>query len=122
VRLKWFLGNSFYLQGGAGLRQMQATDSSVFFSSLVVADTYKSTFSSSYAIGEIGLGNRWQFSNFTIGCDWVGYAVPLAKLSSSESFTGPITESQKASDRDNFDKRSSEGNLMLLRFHLGVSF
>ena len=119
VRTKLFVGNSFYVQGGLGIRNLESVDDSL---SLFGTDSYNSTFTSSYLVGEIGIGNRWQFSAFTIGCDWVGYLVPVAKLSSSEKFSGTVSETTKADDRQTFDKQSENGNLLLVRFHLGWAF
>ena len=122
ARFKWFLNNSFYLQFGAGIRQMEAIDDSSYFSTAFNLESYSSKFSAVHGIAEVGLGNRWQFSSFTIGCDWVGYVVPLAKLSSSESFSGAVSDDQKTKDRSNFEKEAGAGNLLLLRLHLGMSF
>lgn len=119
ARTKWFVGNSFYVQGGAGLRQLSAVDD---VSAFIGTDSYRTSFASSYLVGEVGIGNRWQFDSFTIGCDWVGYLVPLAKLSSSESFSGNESEATKDDDRKNFTSQSENGNLLLVRFHLGWAF
>jgi hypothetical protein len=64
ARAMIFLGNSFYLAGGAEKRTIYRSGD--VFSSQRTRDVFKDA-GLTYT-----LGNRWTFSHFTIGVDWVG--------------------------------------------------
>jgi hypothetical protein len=116
-RGRWFLGNSFNLSAGAGLRQYSVVNSSWLSSA-----NRKSNFSASEIAIDGQLGNRWQIGAFTIGCDWVGFMTALATLSTSESHEDGVSESDKESRRSSFDDRRKSLMLYLTRFQIGAAF
>lgn len=111
-----FFGNSFYAFAGGGIRMIEASQSDFIF-----ATDYESTFKSTHLVGGGGIGNRWQWSNFTMGCDWVAYMQPIFKISSSSSATDE-GGTRFGEDESNYDSRVNSGNTITTRFHLGVSF
>ncbi len=118
ARAKWFLGNSFYINTGAGVRDI-SFDSS--YSMLGLASESKSIRASTSAIGlDVGLGNQWQWDTFTMGCDWIGYFQPVSVSNRDGDSTG-----LSQSDLNSFKSSTSmgeESHLSLLRFYLGASF
>jgi len=81
VNAKYFTGNSFYFKGGLAYRQIGLKNLNYTPNSSSLIDTKVSasdvgTVDSLAA--EFSLGNQWQWSAFTIGCDWIGVMVPLA--------------------------------------------
>ena len=113
IRYKRFFGNSFNVYGGGGLRQLT-------FSSPTVSGSDTLT-SRSLAV-ETGIGNHWSFDNLSIGCDWVGLLIPVATLSSSDSFKSDKSAESIESDRNSFKKNSNSTDLMTVRFFLGAQF
>lgn len=116
-----FVGNSFYVFAGAGMRMMEATSSDFVLSSS--SEEYVSTHANTSVVAQGGIGNRWQWdSGFTLGCDWVGYAYPVAELSRSSSYEGEPSEEEQAESQADFDARATAGTLVAVRFHLGFAF
>ena len=119
VRFKKFEGNSFYWRLGILYRTI-SFDASILAATLGASNvTVKG---SAYSLGpELAIGNQWQWSNFTMGCDWIGYFTPVVSNSTVDSNTNA-----KASDYDDakssMKKLANTGNWELLRFYLGVSF
>ena len=119
LHLKYFPGNTFYMNSGLDYRQIDYNDryyisydsgyQTARFKSRSVALTY-------------GIGNQWQWENFTLGCEWVGIAAPIA----SEVTDSVIPERISRYDNDDYKadikRYSSDGALTLVRFYLGASF
>jgi hypothetical protein len=127
LRLKYFLGNSFYVNAGASYRELDLVINEWLFSDRRLARSMH------HAGGEISFGNSWQFATFTIGCDWGGYFFPLKKTKDTRSTSGstrPIfgTRADAADDDDDFSSEqrwedyASSGTWQAVRFHLGWSF
>jgi hypothetical protein len=137
TRAKWFAGNSFYLTGGLGVRMFEATRPRYDFK----ADTgFETSTAASYErtslTGDLAIGNQWQFSSFTIGCDWAGIMAPLATLSESSS-QNPSSKSEETSaladdttseeeearqDEEEMKAYASAARPQFVRFYLGWSF
>lgn len=129
VRLKSFIGNSFYLNFGAGARRTEAEAVSGYDRTLGLTELdLQDQTSATHLVGEFSLGNRWQFGNFTMGCDWIGIAMPFYEISRREELDKGYAK-RGAYDDDEVDeerkdrKEFVEGSgLELLRFSLGVAF
>ncbi len=96
AQARWFFSNSF--EGGAlaGIATNKI-DYEIGYSSQPVAGTVKST---SVVAGGF-IGNHWTFdSGFTIGCDWVGFMVPLASSFSESSTTSSSASADDIQLRD----------------------
>ncbi len=116
ARVRFFVGNSFNLVAGAGLRQSKS-------------DVYKwsdhdvqSHFRSNSIITEVSLGNRWQFSNFTLGVDWFGLMGPLAKFSSSTSHDADVSDSSRESRSTEFNDGNNRLRYSFVKLQLGAAF
>jgi hypothetical protein len=130
ARARWFTGNSFNLAAGIGLRKSLHSSRPILFTSsdsetspsdtLSLADsTDDYEIRADHLVGELSIGNRWQFSAFTIGCDWIGFASPIRELSFKETaYNGQVSES----DRNSSTADLNSSSLILTRFHLGFSF
>lgn len=121
VRLKHWFGNSFYVNGGLGLRSLKA---SVTLEPLTGTTDYTSSATASSFGGSLVIGNRWQWETFTMGCDWIGFFVPLstteAKVTAPSSTD--YSEEDRQSAEDDMNDLALSGSPMFLRFYLGVSF
>ena len=136
ARAKWFLGNSFYLTGGAGYRDNTVSERNVEYDDANRVSIPSVRAHTQEAItAELGIGNQWQFSGFTIGCDWVGLSQPVATLSSEVTVDGEpesislIQDNSSAAKQEEAEKNRREmdtqvgsGSVQLVRFYLGWSF
>lgn len=70
------------------------------------------------------VGNQWQWSNFTIGCDWLGVMVPVAVLKIDDRFgnTTGISDSSRKSLDDAWMTLGKTTSVMLTRLYVGASF
>jgi hypothetical protein len=119
LRLKHWFGNSFYLNGGVGLRTVEGEAS---LEPILGEEDISSTVSASSIGATIAIGNRWQWEYFTIGCDWIGEFLPVAKTEAE------VTDSSDAAEDDVEEAKGDANDLaltnssMALRFYLGASF
>jgi hypothetical protein len=104
VQLKQFVSNSFYLKAG------------IFYRDLKEEKTRPSLFSSdtgTYRLKDMGLtfslGNQWNFSKFTLGCDWFGITNSMKKLSES-------------GNPDYFNINDDRVSINLITFYAGMTF
>ena len=125
IRYKQFFGNSFYGYIGPAYRQTEATLKLRSTSSAGV--TSSSVDIASAAMRDLGLdgaiGNAWQWSNFTMGCDWIGLHVPIARFRNDYDDKGYITSVKQVNDaRRSFVNQARGPAFMMLRFYVGASF
>ncbi len=116
---KMFRGNSFYIKGGADLRKFDRTYT---YTSLIDGsqDTRWSFSGESIALS-LQIGNQWQFDQVSIGCDWIGYSLPIASRIVSENFQiGDEIDRQWM--RDDQNDLVKNGHANLLRLYIGASF
>lgn len=121
VHYKKFVSNSFYVKLGGDYR---TADYSYKYRSSLGSnyDTDRSFKGTSTAI-TFQIGNQWQWENFTIGCDWVGYTMPVLSNISSENVTSPSDYAYDLKrNQEEQDTLVKNGHLNLLRFYLGLSF
>ncbi len=85
LRLKHWFGNSFYVNGGAGLRSITGEAT---LEPLTGTDDIKSSVKASSFGASLSIGNRWQWEYFSIGCDWVGTFQPLSTTEASVTDSG----------------------------------
>lgn len=66
-----FVANSFYYRLGADYRTVdyRYTSRDLFTSAIVREDKFKGE----SVVATLAIGNQWQWENFTLGCDWIGY-------------------------------------------------
>jgi hypothetical protein len=120
VHFKHFVGNSFYYRTGIDYRSLKYKYD--YTSSFSPANNVHRSFDGKSFGVTFAIGNQWQFENFNIGCDWIGFTVPLSKSISNESVTSPSAtydNEQLADDEKTYIKNTSA---TLLRFYLGATF
>lgn len=112
-----FLGNSFFINGGIGRRTLRYAGPSLsdFFLD-------KNDFGFTYTDMGVnaGLGNRWQWENFTIGAQWIGVYVPVTqpKVSYNSGLDNDPSEQEKERRRrDRLSGPSLTGGIQI-----GLSF
>ncbi len=113
MHLKNFLSTNFYIKGGVDYNRFSEDYSSLFFG----ASSHG--FESEFYSGAIAIGNQWQFSHFTIGCDWVGYTLPISSKITSEYYS---SASEKTYLEDDESRYTKMGGAEGLRFYLGFSW
>jgi hypothetical protein len=119
ARLKRFWGNSFYANLGVGYRTI-AFDATL--KPLTGTDDFGASAKVSSIGGSLGIGNRWQWETFTMGCDWVGYFIPAISNGSTTVNVSGADESDKKDFDDETRRLGHAPSSQLLRFYLGVSF
>lgn len=68
-----------------------------------------------------GIGNRWQWQSFTLGCEWFGFYTRGAKLSHKlENDEDPTADAEKR--RQIREDDPGLGNFRFLTLHAGVVF
>ncbi len=119
LHLKKFWGNSFYTNTGFAMRKLGA---GFDLESIATGASDLKASSSTTSIGvELAIGNRWQWDTFTLGCDWIGAFLPIAKISDDIDMPAGAKESEKKEAQDDWDNLAKTHNYQLLRFYLGVS-
>ena len=120
VHYKRFVANSFYVRAGGDYRV--ATFDYKYTS--VFGGTYRSDyhFEGNSLAANFQIGNQWQFSGFTIGCDWVGYSLPVVSNVTNERMSANSTDTDRKNMQEDQDRFLKQGHLNLLRFYLGASF
>ncbi len=118
IHYKQFTGNSFYFRVGADYRTVKYRYTSRDIFTGEVNSTNR--FEADSVTATILIGNQWQWENFTLGCDWIGVALPVTTHITSESVSGPYPNPQyMKEDQDWLVKNSAS---IGLRFYLGASF
>jgi hypothetical protein len=111
---KRFLGNSFFIRGGANYRQVNFERTNKYWFS---STTDISSFSGDGGYAVIGIGNDWQMSHFTIGADWLRIDVPL-NTQITDFKTNSSNQTILDSEKDKYLINASA----MIGFHLGASF
>lgn len=131
VNAKYFTGNSFYFKGGLayrqiGLKNLNYTSGVSTLSSSSASQTKISISdmgSVDSAAAELSIGNQWQWSTFTIGCDWLGVMVPLAVVKIDDRITtSGMSSADRKSLQDAWTTLGKATSVQIGRFYLGASF
>lgn len=118
IKAKYFIGNSFYVDGGIAQESWKVD--------YPVSDAAGGTSSTlSGSVNNMGMvfhiGNQWQWSGFTLGCDWAGYFLSLSSKSSfSSSSTADPADKEK--EEDDVEATMGTGSAHVTRLYLGWSF
>lgn len=119
LHLKFFTGNSFYMNGGLDLRRVDYKDEYLYVSG---SGWETAGFTSESLAATYGIGNQWQWDKFTIGCEWVGVAAPISYRVSNEVIPDNLTSWSRDELNRDIKRYSSNGVMTLLKFYLGASF
>jgi hypothetical protein len=121
VHLKRFSGNSFYIRAGIDYRTLEYQST---YSGILSSDSGSSYQFSSTSLSLSGaIGNQWQWENFTLGCDWVGYSQPLSSTVTNEQASyGKYSSDNTTNNNEAKARYVASGSVQLLRFYIGASF
>lgn len=117
VHYKRFTGNSFYIRAGLDQRFIDYDYNSTFLSS-----PESSSFKGMSTTVGLAIGNQWQWSNWSIGCDWFGYSFPVLSSITNENFIatpGNYAKTNMESDQKIF---VTGNTIYLLRLYAGYNF
>lgn len=117
INYKHFFGNSFYAKGGLAYRKLVLKNVRFLFSDETTGEIGTVE---SLAAG-LAIGNQWQWKEFTLGCDWIGYMAPFSTIRKDYDNAGATGQDAKDLD-DAWQKLADVGSLQFLRLYLGFSF
>ena len=112
VAFKRFVSNTFYMQGGATHHTITYTES----------DSYGDIefgFDAKITTADFAIGNQWNFNGFTLGCDWVSFALPLSTTYSNSFYT---EDSDMTELNDRQDEWKKNGKMFFTKLYLGATF
>jgi hypothetical protein len=112
---KSFLSNSFYMQFGLDHTTVKAEHNYIFTTS---DNKVAYGFEGSVTSAALMIGNQWQWSHFTLGCDWFGITVPLSHSVKSEFADADMDSSSKDHQKEMLEDTS----VQFLRFNVGYTF
>lgn len=109
VYVRQFVSNSFYYSVGIDQRHVEYNETD---------HIYNTTYGFSGETTSLGIliGNQWQWRSLILGCDWIGFSVPLTY---SYSTNGEANSFRGSSTVDNLVKNVAG---MGLRFRIGMAF
>ena len=119
TKAKWFFANSFYVDGGLTYEAWKAKYPVLASSTGFATETLDGSVNNIGA--SVHIGNQWQWTGFTLGCDWLGY---FASLSTSASFKsdGGVNASDKKSQEDAVKVAMGGNSVHALRLYGGWAF
>jgi hypothetical protein len=112
---KSYLSNSFYMQFGLDHTTITAEHEYLW---TTADDKVAYGFEGSVTSASLMIGNQWQWSHFTLGCDWFGILVPISHSVSSEYADSDMSDSSKNHQREYLQDTSYQ----FLRFNVGYTF
>lgn len=116
---KQFSGNSFYFKGGL---DYSTYDRSYNYMWLNGTPTDGYSYKGSKVSASLSIGNQWQWDNFTIGCDWIGIAMPITSESHDERIWGDDTDYAESQLEDSKKTYLKNGFPLALHLFVGASF
>ncbi len=119
AKAKWFIGNSFYVDGGLANESWKVQYSVLTSSTGTGTETLNGSVSSTGL--SLHVGNQWQWSGFTLGCDWVGYFLALSTTSSFGS-SSSVDDDDKKDEEESIKNTMAGSGVHVARFYLGWSF
>lgn len=116
VHWKHFTGNSFYYRAGIDLRSADYS-----FSNVGDVNDY-GKFKGTSVAANFQIGNQWQWSNFTLGCDWLGLSAPLTSTESDREVGSTAPSNANTVLDGDSESLLKRAHINILRFYLGASF
>lgn len=117
LRYKHYWGNSFYSHVGYGTRSINVEGSETEG----ISEKYSFKLNYQTKVIDVGIGNKWQWDNYTMGADWIGFLFPIGS-NVSRSFTDQADEGDKEKVKSSFKELSDSHSVYYLRFYMGISF
>ncbi|RZA26955.1 MAG: hypothetical protein EOP10_01905 [Proteobacteria bacterium] len=121
--LKSFWGNSFFTHVGLSSRSYNLDYSSYKLNDNFEVENQYVISAKPKSIGaNIAIGNQWQWSHFTLGCEWVGLFIPFS--TTGTEFTDPDANTDYSRVEEiNSDIDELKGTrYAFLRFYIGLTF
>lgn len=120
---KRFIGNTFYWRLGTDYRTVSYSHK--YHSEFSTTLDNNSDFKGYAVMGTFQIGNQWQWENVTLGCDWVGYSLPLSTKVSEENISAgnpADLENERKNLKENQDILLKKSDPTALRLYLGWAF
>ncbi len=117
VRAKYFIGNSFYAIGGLGQRSIGIN--AELDASSAGGDKVNAKVSTASTGLSLGIGNHWQWSGFTLGCQWIGYFMPLSSSGDTDLDVSGADPKDTKDLQDSIDALAETPSYQALRLYLG---
>lgn len=114
IHYKRFLANSFYFKTGVDYRSVSYSYNYSYTNALEAFE------GNSFALSLV-IGNQWQWDNFTLGCDWIGFSAPFASETTSVTYAGNDSFYRDEIERAKQDYLKN-GFAQGLRFYIGYAF
>jgi hypothetical protein len=116
---KKFVANSFYYKAGFDYRTVEYNYKN--FDLFTGLSNREDSFNAESVVASLSIGNQWQWENFTLGCDWIGYSKTIYyDIKNEKSIGGTTTLHPELIDSEN--ELVKMGMHTILRFYLGASF
>lgn len=123
VQYKKFFGNSFFVQSGLNYETFKSDYAEIFEdSSTGLLIPSGSTLDINSLLFVLKIGNHWQWSNFTLGCDWLTLEMPSFTTFNRERVWGKFQANSLASIREDKSYYTEHGALTFGKINLGVSW
>ncbi len=127
LHYKYFTGNSFYIKAGANYRSFSFSETDTYTPWMIFGSPQEPIVASRSFKGEsvaaaLGLGNQWQFENFTLGCNWFEVSLPISSRIYDEELSANSTETDRKRNRDDKRLYVTGVGFTALNFYLGASF
>jgi hypothetical protein len=121
LHLKRFVGNSFYLKLGIDQRQVKSKYNWNYSSEFSEASEVRE-FEGQSTAASFAIGNQWQWSGFTMGCDWFGLVLPISSQITREYLSSSTKDYDRSRLKESEDQQLKNTIAQGLRFYLGASF
>lgn len=124
LRVKHFFSNSFYAIGGVAYRDTDASYHVRPIFPLSLQSVEVATLKERDLGITASIGNAWQWENFTLGCDWVGFHMPIIKFKDDYDRKGILLSGVDSleNDRNKFERQGRQLGVLALKFYLGAAF
>lgn len=120
VHFQKFSENSFFWKLGGDYRLSEWKYS--YSDSLTPANNSSSTYSGNSITLSGSIGNSWQWENFTMGCEWIGFAYPILSSSPKNDISAVLSPDERSSfDRD-INTQQKNMVYQSLHFFIGASW
>lgn len=119
---KRFVGNTFYIKGGAEYTNVKA-DYSYESKFLTSTSKVRRELEGNLTTASFAIGNQWQWENFTLGCDWFGISAPIASSTTKKNVETTFSDNYDNEAIDADEKTLfKDVSFQAVKFYIGASF
>jgi hypothetical protein len=112
--VKYFMGNSFYIDAGLSANITEFTVKNIGYTSEKGFYEYRQHEKWQHGGLDLAIGNQWQWEHFTLGTDWIGIYQPLTQKQVEYENTAVGDDVQNI--------KLGVNHARILAFYLGMSF